>query len=126
VKENIKIDNLTNERAEAYFMRGINKSKVGEVKGAIQDLTTAVELSPTYSNAYFSRAMIRSQSGDQMGAVLDFTSSIKLRSDYPEAYYLRGILKNSLGEVHDGCLDLSKAGELGYQQAYKVIASYCN
>jgi hypothetical protein len=70
--------------------------------------------------------MIRSASGDQMGAVLDFTSSIKLRSDYPEAYYLRGIIKNSLGEINDGCLDLSKAGELGYQQAYKVIGAYCN
>ena len=60
-----------------------------------------------------------------MGAILDFTSSIKLRSDFSEAYYLRGILKNSLGAVNEGCLDLSKAGELGYQQAYKVISSYC-
>jgi hypothetical protein len=39
---------------------------------------------------------------------------------------VRGIIKHSLGDENGGCLDLSKAGELGYTPAYKVISEYCN
>ena len=87
VKEHVRIENLTTERAEAYFIRGISTSRSGDMKCAIEDITTAVELDPTNSNAYFSRAMIKSENGDQQGAVLDFSSSIKLRPNFPEAFY---------------------------------------
>jgi hypothetical protein len=30
-----------------------------------------------------------------------------------------------LSENHDGCLDLSRAGELGIKDAYKVMKRYC-
>ena len=42
------------------------------------------------------------------------------------AYYSRGAVKLILKQKDSGCLDLSKAGELGNQEAYKLIRSYCN
>jgi hypothetical protein len=30
-----------------------------------------------------------------------------------------------LGLTNSGCLDLSKAGELGYKEAYEMIKKYC-
>jgi hypothetical protein len=35
-------------------------------------------------------------------------------------------IKNALGDNNGGCFDLSKAGELGYVNAYNVIKDYCN
>ena len=42
------------------------------------------------------------------------------------AYYNRGLAKIQLGQKDSGCLDLSKAGELGYVEAYEAIKQYCN
>jgi hypothetical protein len=40
--------------------------------------------------------------------------------------YVRGLSKIILGQKDSGCLDLSKAGELGYDRAYEAIEKYCN
>jgi hypothetical protein len=52
--------------------------------------------------------------------------AISIKPNYPEAYYLRGTAKLNLGQKDSCCLDLSKAGELGYTQAYETIRHYCN
>ena len=41
------------------------------------------------------------------------------------AYNNRGIAKYILGDKDGGCLDWSKAGELGYEDAYDTIKEYC-
>jgi len=41
-------------------------------------------------------------------------------------YYHRGISRIKLGRKDSGCLDLSKAGELGYFEAYESIKEFCN
>lgn len=70
--------------------------------------------------------MIKSAQGDQKGALTDCNSAIKLNPRYAEVHYVRGLIKHSLGDENGGYLDLSKAGELGYSPAYKVISDYCN
>lgn len=40
-------------------------------------------------------------------------------------YYYRGIAKLNSNQIDSGCLDLSKAGELGYKEAYVLIKKYC-
>ena len=41
-------------------------------------------------------------------------------------YINRGLAKLGLGQKDSGCLDFSKAGELGYSEAYQSIKEYCN
>jgi len=43
----------------------------------------------------------------------------------PQAYYNRGLTLIYLQDNEKGCLDMSKAGELGMQEAYPVIKKYC-
>jgi hypothetical protein len=63
---------------------------------------------------------------DYRGAILDFNMAIELNPKSGDAYYSRGLAKIALNDVNGGCLDLSKAGELGYDRAYEVIKKLCN
>ncbi|MHA7128105.1 hypothetical protein [Algoriphagus namhaensis] len=58
---------------------------------------------------------------DHHGAVSDFTQAIELDDKRALFYFGRGLsrIKNNQKEL--GCLDFSKAGELGYQDAYEAI-----
>ena len=42
------------------------------------------------------------------------------------AYNNRAFSKLRLGDKNGACLDWSKAGELGYYDAYELINEYCN
>ena len=57
-------------------------------------------------------------------ALEDYTRAIELNPQFGEAYYNRGLIQIYLKDTHKGCLDMSKAGELGIQQAYKVFKIY--
>jgi hypothetical protein len=51
--------------------------------------------------------------------------AIAIDPNYGLAYYKRGLIKFFSGQKESGCLDLSKAGELGYADAYDAIKNYC-
>jgi len=91
-----------------------------------QDLNRAVELNPTNAEAYFIRSIVRSSLGDQKGYLIDCNSTLKLNPRHSEAYYLRGIIRYNSGDEANACVDLSRSGELGYTQAYKIIGAKCN
>ena len=63
---------------------------------------------------------------DYKGAIQDHNKAIELNPNYAAAYYGRGFSKLSLGKTDSGCLDLSKAGELGFAEAYETIKKHCN
>jgi hypothetical protein len=56
---------------------------------------------------------------------MDFNKAIQFEPKWAEAYYFLGLSKISAGQKESGCLDLSKAGELGDEQAYEMIQKYC-
>ena len=51
---------------------------------------------------------------------------IELNPKNKEAYSNRGIAKLNLKDKNGACLDWSKAGELGYEEAYDMIKKNCN
>ena len=75
---------------------------------------------------YFNKGTTKAEKGDYRGAIQDYNKAIEFKPKYFEAYYNRGIAKIQLGQKDSGCLDLSKAGELGYMDAYDAIKEYCN
>ena len=54
----------------------------------------------------------------------DYTKAIELNPHFAEAYYNRGLLQIYMKDTRKGCLDISKAGELGIKEAYKVLKMY--
>ncbi len=51
---------------------------------------------------------------------------MRLHRDLEWAALDWGVAKLGLGQKDSGCLDLSKAGELGFDKAYESIKKYCN
>lgn len=76
---------------EAYYLRGYAKLGLGDLMGALQDLTTALELNPVYTEAFHYRGIVNAELGNYEDAVSDFTNAIELRPDLAGSYYSRGV-----------------------------------
>jgi tetratricopeptide (TPR) repeat protein len=106
--------------------RGVAKADQGDYIGAIQEYNKAIELDPSYAKAYNNRGAAKHQLGDYRGAIADYNIAIKLDPELSDAYYNRGLAKVNLGDKTGACLDWSKAGELGFGDAYEQIRKNCN
>lgn len=116
-----------NINAERYYRSGSEKFKTADYRGAIVDYSKAIEIDPKQVRYYLDRALVKDQYlKDYRGAIDDYTKVIEL-DDQKKAspYFLRGMAKIRIQQKDSGCLDLSKAGELGYSQAYDAIKEYC-
>jgi tetratricopeptide (TPR) repeat protein len=78
------------------------------------------------ADTLFSQGLEKFRLKDYRGAIADYTKAIELNPKYAEAYHNRGLSKINFGQKDNGCLDLSKAGELGLEQAYEAIKNLCN
>jgi tetratricopeptide (TPR) repeat protein len=80
---------------------------------------------PDFAFGYFNRANLKVRLKDYSGAVADYSAAIEKQPNLAEAFYNRALTLIFLGNLESACQDLSKAGELGLQQAYRVIQQYC-
>lgn len=60
--------------AEAYFIAGNEKSKLGDYKGAIADYNAAIQLNPDFARAYYNRGGAK----DKLGQIPEATSDIEI------------------------------------------------
>lgn len=91
---------------------------------AIADLNKAQKLYPDFAYIYYNRANLLALSGKLPEAYDDYTRAVELNPQFAEAYYNRGLIQIFMKDTHKGCLDMSKAGELGLQDAYGIIKLY--
>jgi tetratricopeptide (TPR) repeat protein len=90
-----------------------------------EDLTKAISLDPEFYFAYYNRGFVYCAMGEYDKALEDFTAAIGFRENFAEALYNRGLIYILKNETIRGCEDLSRAGELGITDAYRVIKRYC-
>ena len=101
-----------------------NSTRTYNYDEAIADLNKAIKLYPDFSFAYYNRANLHAISGQLPEAYEDYTRAIELNPYFAEAYYNRGLIQIFMKDTRKGCLDISKAGELGIEQAYEVLRQY--
>jgi len=112
--------------AKEYYDSGVVKAIYGDYQGAIEDYDKAIEIDHRYyATAYFNRGLAKGNLGDYREAIEDYDTAIQVNPKFSKAYYNRGLAKIELGQKYSGCLDLSKAGELGFDKAYESIKKYC-
>ena len=114
-----------------FFAKGVAKNALGDIKGALNDHTKAVNINPSAKNYAFRGSAKLSLSfetelKDYYGAIADFTETIKLDDDYQDlAYFSRGLAKYYLRDKDGACQDANKAQSLGYN-ASALINAACN
>ncbi len=136
----LNLDNgHTYSTAEAIYYRGFYKTQLQDYRGAIKDYDAAIELylpSATGKNpnqqhiqklieVYIVRGLAKSQLKKYDEAIADYNLVIKLNPQNAIAFRLRALDYIKKGDVDQGCLDLSRAGELGSNEAYNDIKQYC-
>lgn len=96
----------------AYFNRGLQKQKDGDLDGALADYSKTIELDPSFFNYYICRGTVREAKEDLGGAILDYDKAIELKPDFALAYYNRGHARFNKGELEGALADYSQAIEL--------------
>jgi tetratricopeptide (TPR) repeat protein len=66
---------------EAYYNRGVARTEVGNLRGAIADYTQAIRLNPTLAEAYNNRGVMRYRLGDSKDAIADLQQAAQLFRD---------------------------------------------
>ena len=118
--------------SDAYYERGLlkNNKLLNDSIGAYEDFNKAIQTNTSNGNAYIERGYIKLfYFNDGNGAIDDLIKSTKLETDFyhpkEKTYTAIGIGLIELGEKNEGCKYLSKAGELGYEDAFNQISIYC-
>jgi tetratricopeptide (TPR) repeat protein len=91
----------------------------------VNDLNKVIALDSGFSFAYYNKGYIDCKMGNYRAAIESFSQAIRNKPNFPEAYYNRGLVYILLNEKQQGCEDLSRAGELGILDSYKVMKRYC-
>ena len=110
----------------AYFYRSSAKWELGKNKGALKDITKAIELDPNPKKGlFYFRGILQIGNGNFEDAVSDFTKAIELDSNDSELFQLRGDSKIHLADYSGAIIDCKKAIELNPENsdAIAVIAT---
>ena len=92
---------------------------------AIEDMEAAREIVPEIPYIYYNLGNLYCLSSEHIQSIDNYTKAIELYPYMGDAYFNRGLVLIYLKDKEKGCIDLSRAGELGIQDAYSVIKKYC-
>ena len=92
---------------------------------AINDMNYAKEIIPDLPYIYYNLANLYCLSSEHIASIDNYTKAINLWPYMGDAYFNRGLVLIYLKDKEKGCIDLSRAGELGVEDAYGVIKKYC-
>ena len=92
---------------------------------ALSDMEKAAELQPGLPYIQFNLGNLYCLSSRLVNAIESYGRAISLYPYMGDAYFNRGLVLIYLKDKEKGCIDLSRAGELGVEDAYSVIARYC-
>jgi len=123
---------------EAYYCRSMAKLKLEDRVGSVSDLRKCLYIINTFGGTEKAYGpSIKCRTLNQLALMLIginkyveaekyLIEAIKLYPDYCQLYMTRSTLKFYRKNKKGACEDLSKAGELGCENAYKMISQYCN
>jgi tetratricopeptide (TPR) repeat protein len=95
-------------------------------ENTLKDYDKVIWTDPDFYFGWYNRSYVKCLKGDYWGAISDLTKALEIKPDFPEAFYNKGLILIYLNLKTVGCNDISRAGELGIQDAYHVMKRYCN
>ena len=100
-------------------------SRQYDYSDAIRDMKAAAEIVPDLPYVYYNLGNLYCLSSEHINSIENYSKAIALYPYMGDAYFNRGLVLIYLKDKEKGCIDLSRAGELGVQDAYSVIKKYC-
>ena len=88
-------------------------------------MKNAAAIVPDIPYFHFNLGNLYCLSSDHINSIESYTKAIELYPYMGDAYFNRGLVLIYLKDREKGCIDLSRAGELGVEEAYSVINKYC-
>lgn len=92
---------------------------------AIEDMKSAAGTVPDIPYIYYNLGNLYCLSAEHIASIENYTKAIELYPQLGDAFFNRGLVLIYLKDKEKGCIDLSRAGELGVDDAYGVIKKYC-
>lgn len=86
-----------------------------DLSGAVEDDTTALQLSANDADGYLLRAEAKAQASDQFGARDDLNVVIRLNPGLPRAYQMRAQARKQLGDLDGAREDEERAKRFSSQ-----------
>lgn len=121
VYENLEFANLT---GAFYYQREQCERKGKFFQTALQDIAHAVILSPRNADYWGEWASLSLQVSRFEEAEKAADGCLKLRPDAPEALLIKGVAQCELGQKAEGVKNITRAKELGNEQAEGFLAKY--
>lgn len=100
-------------------------SRQYDYSDAIRDMNAAAQIVPDLPYVYYNLGNLYCLSSEHINSIENYSKAISLYPYMGDAYFNRGLVLIYLKDKEKGCIDLSRAGELGVQDAYSVIKKYC-
>ena len=97
--------------ADVYNNMGTAKSRMNDIKGAMNDYTKAIEIKPDFAQAYYNRGILKAETlRDYESALMDLNRAIEIDSEYYDAFVNRGVIREvNLNDPEGALADYSKA-----------------
>lgn len=107
---------------KAYNYRGNIKLQFGQMKEAVEDFSSAIKSDKYFDLAYFNRGVANYRLGNYALAKQDFTKWLEIHANDPDGLLWRGKSEIALNELPEAKNDLTKAQELGIEEAKSLLA----
>lgn len=100
----------------ALMFRGMVKSELQDIRGALVDINKSISLQPLMAEAYTERGKIKVKQSDFEGAMIDFNKAIQLKNDNIYGIFERGKFKYNTNDYYGAIKDFSKLIELNPEE----------
>lgn len=106
--------------ARDYCNHGVARQKKGDLDGALEDYSRAIELNPHDATPYNDRALVKIAKGDLDGALEDYDRALEISPRNIEIRDNRGVAKQKKGDLDGALADYNIAIKLykNYARAY--------
>jgi tetratricopeptide (TPR) repeat protein len=95
--------------AAALTRRGFDRSRRGDLTGALADFRQAILIEPGCAVAWNNCGLLRHAQGDPAAALTDFDRALVARPDFAEALVNRGLALQALGRCDEAMADFDRA-----------------
>ncbi|WP_072622333.1 tetratricopeptide repeat protein [Spirulina major] len=104
--------------AKELFNQGVDRYQAGDLMGAIDLWSQAIEIDPNFAYAYYNRGLAYSNLKRYEEAITDYTSAIEIDPNDASAYYNRGNAYNALKRYEEAIADYTSAIDIDPKYAY--------